>query len=416
MNNDIRPVRPRNQVQGPNRPPVQPLAPVLPSVQEVTVPNTASLIVHPVRPEIALEEPVGPLSIEKKPRQGRKTFRVICIFLIVAVVAVIGTYVWYQNELHPVSSDTNAARIRVTIKSGASPDMIANQLYDKKLIRSTVAFDIYTRVSGTKNKLQAGTFSLSPYESTQDIVKHLVIGKVDEFSLTFLPGATIADTRKVLVGAGFSESDVDGALKKSYADQYPMLFSGKPGSASLEGYIYGETYNFSASATVEDILMRTFDEMTSVIKQHNLIEGFQKQGLTLYQGITLASIIQRETSSTDPNTASHDQKQVAQVFYSRLSIGLPLGSDVTAYYGADQISVSRSVAVDTPYNTRIHTGLPPGPIAAPSLGALMAVAGPAAGDYLYFLSGDDNVTYFSHTNDEHERNITDHCKVKCSIP
>jgi UPF0755 protein len=129
----------------------------------------------------------------------------------------------------------------------------------------------------------------------------------------------------------------------------------------------------------------------------------------LYQAITLASIVQRE----EPDATS--QKQVAQVFYLRLAKDMPLGSDVTAYYGADQIGAERAVTVDTPYNTRIHTGLPPGPIATPGLTALQAVAAPASGDYLYFLSGDDDVTYFAHTDEEHEANIKAHCQIKCAI-
>jgi UPF0755 protein len=78
--------------------------------------------------------------------------------------------------------------------------------------------------------------------------------------------------------------------------------------------------------------------------------------------------------------------------------------------------LERSVATDTPYNTRIHKGLPPGPVATPGLTALQAVAHPAAGDYLYFLSGDDDKTYFAKTDEEHQANITNHCQVKCATP
>jgi UPF0755 protein len=121
-------------------------------------------------------------------------------------------------------------------------------------------------------------------------------------------------------------------------------------------------------------------------------------------------------SAVNTSVASEDQKQVAQVFYTRLEQNMPLGSDVTAYYGADQMGAERTVAVDTPYNTRIHSGLTPGPIAVPSIGALAAVASPAPGDYIYFLSGDDDVTYFAHTEEEHQANIRNHCTVKCAIP
>lgn len=290
-------------------------------------------------------------------------------------------------------------------------------LEEKKIIRSKLAFDIYTRLSGERNKLQAGTYRLSPSESLREVVSHLVSGNVDEFTLTFYPGATLTDptdtpdnkktdVQTVLRQAGYGDAEITAAFKKQY--DHPLL-AGKPASADLEGYVYGETYNFDSNASVEQILERTFDEYYAVIKKNGLVAAFKKQGLTLYQGITLASIIQREVP--DPT----DQKQVAQIFLKRLRDDMPLGSDITAYYGADMIGARRAVAVDTPYNTRIHKGLPPGPIATPGVTALAAVAHPASGDYVYFLSGDDDVTYFARTSEEHETNIRNHCQIKCAM-
>lgn len=412
MNNDIRPSGPKRPRKiavpvPPERPLGAPRTAPTPAVDTTT--TTREIPLQP--PEIGPETPNAPKT-GKKSRKKRFTIW-LGVLALITLIGVMASYVWYQYQLQPVSSDPASARVRVTIKSGASPDQIATQLQESKLIRNGFAFEIYTRLSGTRGLLQAGTYSLSPHESTQKIVDHLVSGKTDTFSIRFLPGATVADNRKTLIAAGYSEADVDAALTKTYSHE---VFASKPAGTSLEGYIYGETYNFSTSATPEDILTRTFDELDAVIKENNLVAEFKKQGLSLYEGITLASIVQRETSSSDPSTPSADQKQVAQVFFARLSTGLPLGSDVTAYYGADLLGVPRAVSVDTPYNTRIHTGMPPGPIASPSLGAMLAVAHPASGNYVYFLSGDDDVTYFAHTNEEHEQNIANHCKVKCSIP
>jgi UPF0755 protein len=94
---------------------------------------------------------------------------------------------------------------------------------------------------------------------------------------------------------------------------------------------------------------------------------------------------------------------------------MPLGSDPTYQYAADKMGVPRSTTLDSPYNTRRYPGLPPGPIAVPGEKALVAVVSPAEGDYLYFLSGDDDVTYFSRTFEEHEQNIVTHCQKKCQI-
>jgi len=210
-----------------------------------------------------------------------------------------------------------------------------------------------------------------------------------------------------LIDAGYSENEVDAALRASYTSP---LFDGKPASADLEGYIYGETYAFNTDTSVEVVLEKTFEQYYSVISENNLAKKYSDKELTLYQGITLASIIQREASPS-----GSDMPQIAEVFYNRLAAGMPLGSDVTYQYIADKTGVPRDPNLDSPYNTRRYTGLPPGPIATPGEKALLAVANPTSGDYLYFLSGDDNTTYFARTNAEHEANIKNHCQTKCQI-
>lgn len=371
----------------------------------------------PVEVPLMLEEHATPDAPVKRFIR-KKLLGIFGFFVLLLVIAGVSAIIWYQQALRPVSSDPNAERILLTIQSGTSPSDIANALAQKNIIRSTTAFDIYTRLGQTKNKLQAGSYRLSPAESTQDIVGHLISGKAEEFTLTFYPGATLTDTTDkadskkvdvttILKRAGYSDVEISTALKKTY--NHPLLRD-KPASADLEGYVYGETYNFAVSASVEDILNRTFDQFYTQIEKYDFVNGFKQQNLTLYQGITLASIIQREVGT------AADQKQVAQVFYTRLAENMPLGSDVTYHYAADKRGIARDNTLDDPYNTRIHAGLPPGPIAAPGLSALQAVANPSSGDYVYFLSGDDNITYFARTNEEHEQNIKKHCAYKCSLP
>jgi UPF0755 protein len=348
------------------------------------------------KPELETSQPVN--------KKGKKWLWVLLCSLAFIFVVIGCAVLWYKLSLRPVDSG-NTTRSRVQITAGMSPSQIAELLEKDKLIRSSFAFDIYTRLSGTRSKLQAGSYTLSPSQTTQAIVNDIVSGKVDSFSLTFLPGATVKQDKTALVKSGYSSAEVDAAFNKAY--DHP-LFASKPASADLEGYVYGETYQFTGDATVEQVLTRTFDEYYKVVQNENLVKAFKKQGLTLYQGITLASIIQREV----PTAA--DQKQVAQIFLKRLKMDMPLGSDVTYHYAADKLGVEPSPSLESPYNTRIHKGLPPGPIATPGLTALQAVAHPAAGDYLYFLSGDDDKTYFAKTEEEHQANITNHCQVKCS--
>jgi UPF0755 protein len=346
------------------------------------------------------------LLLDKPRRSVKKIILWIILLLFVTVVlAVAATYAWYSIMLSPLNAQSTE-KIGVTISEGSSPSEIGKLLEDKKVIRNGLAFDVYTRLSGKHSALQAGTYSLASSESVEQVVARLTSGSVDEITITFLPGATLAENRTVLIKAGFSEAAVDAALSKTYS--HPLL-ADKPASADLEGYLYGETYSFPTGATVSDIIVRAFDEFYAQIESNDLVAKYKEQGLNLYQGITLASIIQREV----PDFV--DQKQVAQIFLKRLKIDMPLGSDVTAYYGADKSGVERSVAVDTSYNTRIRNGLTPGPIGTPGLTSLQAVATPARGEYLYFLSGDDEVTYYALTEEGHKDNIKNHCQVKCSM-
>lgn len=395
--NDIRPPKKR---------------PLNPSNNPVRQPSAASSVQSQM-PPAATQAPIEPADqtpglkpTGAKRRRGLKVAIIALIVLVViAVAGAVAAYSWYQGQLRPVAPDSKQ-RVRIIVESGMGPKMIGTLLKEHELIHSTAGFDWYTRLTGTSNVLQAGTYSLSPSMSLPDIISHLKDGKTDTFTITFLPGATLADNKKVLLKAGYSQKNIDAAFEKQY--DHP-LFATKPASADLEGYIYGETYEFAASATVEDILATTFDQMYKVIKDNGLTAAYKKRGLSLYEGITLASIVQREEKELA------DQKQVAQVFYLRLKKDMPLGSDPTYQYIADKTGQPRDPGLDSPYNTRKVAGLPPGPISMPGESALLAVAQPAKGDYLYFLNGDDNKMHFAHTQEEHEQNIAEYCKLKCQI-
>ncbi len=354
--------------------------------------------------------PIGdppPLMLMGKRRPWKLIAGILGGIVLVILLSISACFAWYQMQQQPVSDSSQ--RTRLVIREGMGPHDIAVLLKQYKLIRSTAGFDWYTKINNNANKLQAGVYSLSPNMSLSEIVASLVRGKTDSMTITFLPGATLADNIAVLREAGYTAQDIETGL--AGASRYKTaLFGGKPATADLEGYIYGETYQFSANTGVQAIIERTLDEFMKVVARNNLKEAFSSHGLTLFEGITLASIIQREMSSH-----TGDMPQVAQVFYLRLKKDMPLGSDVTYEYAAKKLGVAATPDLKSPYNTRIHGGLPPGPIATPGLDALLAVARPASGDYLYFLSGDDGKTYFAKTNTEHEANIKNYCKKMCAL-
>jgi UPF0755 protein len=393
MDNMIRTPRTTSDAE---RPTPQPITP-LPSPQ---VPTPAQVPVTP--------QPIEPQSTGLGPRPSApKRKKRVLLWIVGIVVGIIGALiiaalVWYGQQLQPVNS-RDESRQPVTIAAGTTPDAIAEQLKEEGLIRDTFAFALYTRFQGVQNSLQAGSYRLSPSESLPEIVEHLTNGTVDTFTITIIPGSTLEDIRAVFKNAGYSDEEITAAYAASYESP---IFSGRNNGADLEGLIFPDTYQASSGAGVQAIIQQTFDHFERIVNDNDLLAGFERQGLTLFEGITMASIIQKEA-------VGGDEKQIAQVFLKRYNDGMMLGSDPTYQYIADKLGQPRDLNFNSPYNTRRFVGLPPGPIANMSLTSLEAVAEPAPGDYVYFLSGDDDVTYFSRTFEEHEANIRAHCQIKC---
>ena len=246
------------------------------------------------------------------------------------------------------------------------------------------------------------------------------------FDFEIKPGETIFDIKSNLLhvdrsgGAeveepipNYTAEEIDAAFSATYS--YDFL-NDRPEGASLEGYLYPEKYNFYADATIEDILNAFLTGMGNVISTNNLVENYAEHGLSLYEGIVLASVVQKEVPPVDMATA-------AQVFLTRIDYGMTLGSDASVTYALNVTDPEREIYqdnlaaldIDSCYNTRKYAGLPCGPVSNPGLSALTAVAHPTDTSYLFFLTGDDGVTYYSYTESEHNQNIYLHCKELCNM-
>lgn len=320
---------------------------------------------------------------------------------------VIGTQIWYGQNLQPLQGDaTKKSFERFTVNEGESSVVTAQNLEKQALIKSKTAFLWYIKDKKLQSKLQAGTYALSATMSVAEIAEHLVSGKTDSINITITPGRTIKELESDFKKYGYSTEEIEEAFSATYTS--PLL-ADKPKSATLEGYIYPETFSVQSTDSLKTVLERDFETFYDKLSGDNLIALFKEKGLNLHQALTLASIVQRESSNPV------DQKQIAQVFYKRLSMDMKLESDVTFIYAAEKLGVEPRVGLDSPYNTRLYKGLPPGPIGNMNYSALQAVAGPAQGDYLYFVAGDDGKTYFSRTVEEHEANVTAHCKKLCEL-
>lgn len=372
---DFKPVKPKIA------PPVRPAQPV---VQEL--------------PKITVESVLAPTPPAKKHRIW---------IIIVAVLLLLATFVglsavWYQASLQPLGGESR--HVRITILPGETADTITQQLVDEKLIKSRLAFSIYLHLSGKKDKLQAGHYAFSSEQTVEEIVDSLVGGKVDAYNVTILPGKTLAQIKEGLIKDGFSEAEIDEAFAKTY--DHPVL-ADKPAETSLEGYIYPETYQIDANTTVEQLIKRSFDEFLKRIHEKDLVAGLKAQGLNLYQGVNMASIVEREVSKPE------DRAKVAQVFLKRFRMGMALGSDPTYMYGAKLLGKEPSINLESPYNTRKYPGLPPSAIANFNVAVLSAVAHPASGEYVYFVAGDDGTVHYSHTEEEHLQKVSQYCHQLC---
>lgn len=309
----------------------------------------------------------------------------------------------YNRNLQPLSSDTSVKL--VTVESGASVDDIGKQLEEGGIIRSAWAFRLYVSSKDARSALQAGDYELSPSQSVADIVSLLTHGKVATNLVTILPGQRIDQIRKRLIQEGFKEADVDNALNPDSYSGHPALVD-KPAGATLEGYLYPESYQRTSITEVGSIIKTALDQMHERLTP-TLRAGFAKQGLSTYEAITLASIVENEVPKQE------DRHKVAQVFLKRLRIGMKLESDATASYGAVLAGQKPSSRFDSAYNTYSNTGLPPSPITNVTESSLKAVAQPASTDWTYFVSGDDGTTHFSQTLAEHEANVERYCTKLC---
>jgi len=323
------------------------------------------------------------------------------VLMVAGVLTLLGIYL---NGLRPAGSDTTKQLF--VIGSGASVDDVAANLRSEGLIRSETIFKRYVSLHSDGSKIQAGTYKFAPSQSVPAIVDAMVNGKVDTELMTILPAQRIDQVRDELIHAKFSPESVDAALDPAQYATMPLL-ADKPASASLEGYLYPDSYSKEGVTDPRDVVQQALDNMDKHLAP-DIRAGFAAHNLRLYQGITMASIVEKEVSSPS------DRAQVAQVIYTRLALGMNIQSDVTAFYGAYHDRQKPSVNYNSPWNTYKVAGLPFGPISNVSDSSLEAVAHPADTQWLYFVAGDDGKTYFSKTLAEHQQNIKDHCQKLCA--
>jgi peptidoglycan lytic transglycosylase G len=327
----------------------------------------------------------------------RRPWRWVAAGLVtLLVVTIFGSLIWYMVEIQPASKQA-ALPVSFELASGTSLPHLATQLQQQKIIKNASAFTVYVVATGVRHRLEAGSYELNPHDQVSTIVNVLAHGQISVHTMVVPEGFTIAKIRSLAAQKGITNQDFDAALADTYSNSF---LAGRPaGDTSLEGYLFPDSYQIEQPASAKVLIQTMLNNFGQKVDQAGLAQAYAAEGLSLHQGITLASIVEREAG--DPQ----DQPIIAQVFLKRLQLGMPLQSDVTVDYASQLTGLPFSVTLDSPYNTYAHTGLPPGPIASPGLSAMEAVAHPADTDYLYFLADKNGVVHYAQTAQEHEANV-----------
>lgn len=319
---------------------------------------------------------------------------------IIVVIIGFGGWIWFTMSLQPVSDQDLV--IPLIIAPGDTLNKVASNLSEAKLIRSERAFIWYAKNRGVSAKIQVGSYDLNQSMSVADII--LAITNGDHLSreqqLTIIEGWTSdqigAYARERL---NFSEDEWREAIALSrWQGSYAYL--DKVSAKTVEGFLFPDTYRVFSDATAVDVVKKMLDNFDRQFTPQ-MRQDIAKSNKTIFDVVTLASIVERESKVAD-------MPMIADIFWKRLEIGMPLQSDATVNYVTGQSKLRptfNDLAADSPYNTYKYPGLPPGPISNPSMAAIKATIYPTPNKFYYFLTDLSGKAYYGRTYQEHQANI-----------
>jgi UPF0755 protein len=312
-----------------------------------------------------------------------------------------------NDLLQPV--DPAGSEQPFSVELGESTYSITSRLQTDGLIRSADAIRNYLVFAGLDKSIQAGEYRLSPRMTALEVAASLQDFTPTETTFGILPGWRLEEVAALLPTSGLGFSQEEFMAAASGISPLSPMAGEFPAGASLEGFLFPDTYTFDRTASVQAFL-NTILENFQIKVNPDIRQGFARQGLSLHQAVTLASIVQREA------VVEEEMPLIASVFYNRLAAGMKLEADSTTQYAlgfnqaqntwwTNPLSTS-DLQVASPYNTYVYPGLPPGPIANPGLKALQSVAYPAQTPYFYFRAACDGSGrhMFAETFEQHVLN------------
>lgn len=310
--------------------------------------------------------------------------------IFIALTILIVVYVLMQMFV-PIYIGSDA--IEVEIPEGASFREAMGILKDKNLIRDKNLFILIGRISGMDRKIRAGYYAFWGYMSPYRVYKRFSEGKIIEFEVTINEGDSLIEIRQKLASKGIIQSEIFDSLTRDRN----FLKSLNIVSPSLEGYLYPDTYKFPKGARASTVIKTMVGRLRQQYSDE-LQKKMDEIGWSENEVLTLASIIEREA------VVDKERRIISGVYHNRLRVGMPLQADPTAIYGVKSYKekiYKKDLQRQTAYNTYIIKGLPPGPIASPSIQSIHAALFPEEVPYYYFVSKNDGTHIFSRTLKEH---------------
>jgi len=340
-------------------------------------------------------------SVSAKVSSNRQVYKILLMagVLLLTCGLAVGVY-WYSHQLNSVEPG-NAETVIVNVSSGMTTGDIANILAERQLIRDKNAFLLAAKQAGLDKSLQAGEYALSPNMDVHQMIEVMAKGKTVYLQFTVPEGFTVEQIASLLEEKRLARKDRFLAL----AQQYSPFDKDTPRpdvKYLAEGFLFPDTYRISPGTSEEEILQTMAREF---LRQYTpeLQEKARASGLSAYDVIVLASLIEREVQ------LAKERPMVARVFLNRIKLDMPLQSCATIQYILGYPKEDLTIAdtqLPSSYNTYLHQGMPPGPVANPGLPSIQAALNPAQGDWLYFVvDGKTGGHRFSQTLAEHESAI-----------
>jgi len=321
--------------------------------------------------------------------------------LLAIVIAVVGA-VAVRNLDQPYQGYVEP-EIFVDIPHGLGVSAIGHRLVESGVIKNDWAFRLAVWRRGASRTLKAGEYRFTGQMRATDVVDRLVSGSVFLRPVTFPEGLTVAEMAAVFESAKLGTK----AMFAAAAQRATLVHEVDASAPDLEGYLFPETYNLPRDAGAE-LLIEQMTRRFLAIYDTKLRDAARARGLTTRQVVTIASLIEKETSRAE------ERPLISAVYQNRMRIGMGMQCDPTVIYALQKAGrwngnlTRENLQFDSPYNTYRYSGLPPGPIAAPGRASLEAAVAPADVRYLYFVSRNDGSHVFASSLDEHNRNVHQH--------